>query len=694
MKALRHKSRGQALFSLSRSARLSSRYPTFLSSFNQARHVANQQVEPSNKGREAGAAIYDYGAVNVWATDPVVQTKQSSPPSIQPVPLPTTCPGCGALSQEADTSEAGYYTRTRKSVKKYLDIFSSHEENLASFDPDLDEALEDSAATEDSKMSMPLCDRCHTLVHEHKGFSIAHPSIENVADSIAESPFKTNHIWHVLDAADFPMSLIPSIQTHLDLARPRSKNRRSQHDFSTRPTMSFLITRADLLGPTKEHVDRLMPYIREVLRKALGSAGEKMRLGNMKLVSAKRGWWTTDVKETIYKTGGGHWLVGKFNVGKSNLLEVIFPKGSGERAAAYTATPSTHEDPSAVDDFLSRHIPAHLNENQLLPPPQPEAPFPTLPLVSSLPGTTASPIRLPFRGRSKKGEVIDMPGLSRGDLDTYIQTPHKLDLVMTARPRKVDSHTIKPGQSLLLGGGVVRITPLLPSSDDATPGTRVGNSNGGTRILAYPFVPLKAHITSTEKAIGTQAQSRESGIESILAPEAGAAIKSAGIFTLDTDVTKRHAGPMLRAGLSMAQLPFRVFATDLLVEGVGWVQLVAQVRRRARNVSIFDREEAVASIENGDAAEDTETSPPPNELDLPTTIPFKPFAASLDPATAKTENDLNLDFDFPQIEVFTPNGRHVGSRTCMDAASLWEQGKPKKTKTASRPSRFGKSSRR
>jgi genetic interactor of prohibitins 3, mitochondrial len=692
MKILRHQSCRQALLRVSRSTELSSRYRSFLSTTSQARHISNQPVESSNKGQEASAVAYEHGAVNTWATDAAVSTPSIPIQASQPIPLPTTCPGCGALSQEADSSEAGYYTRTRKTVKKYLDIFSSHEENLASFNSDLDDAVEDGAAVEDSKMSIPLCDRCHTLVHEHKGVSIAHPSIENIADSIAESPFKANHIWHVLDAADFPMSLITSIQSRLDLARPRSKNRRSQHDYSTRPTMSFLVTRADLLGPTKEHVDRLMPYMREVLRKALGGAGENMRLGNMKLVSAKRGWWTTDVKDTIYNTGGGHWLVGKFNVGKSNLLEVIFPKGSGARAAAYTTSPSTPNDPSAADDYLL----AHLNENQLLPPPQPEAPFPNLPLVSSLPGTTASPIRLPFRGRSKKGEVIDMPGLARGDLDAYIQDPYKVDLVMTSRPRRVDSHTIKPGQSLLLGGGVVRITPLLDADEDS-PSTR-----SGIRVLAYPFVPLKAHVTSTEKAIGTQAQSRESGIESILAPEAGEAIKSAGVFTLDTDVTRQHAGSMLHAGLSIAQLPFRVFAADVLIEGVGWVQLVAQVRRRARHVSIFERTadtgiEAVedAEVVEEEVGEEVEEAPPHSEVTMPTTT-FKPFAASLDSDTGKElDGDKGTDggFDFPRVEVFTPNGRHISSRMCMDAVSLWEKGKPQK-KTSSRPAKFGKTSRR
>src|ERR1700728_455902 len=34
--------------------------------------------------------------------------------------LPTSCPGCGALTQGAHKSEAGFYTRSRKAVRIYL----------------------------------------------------------------------------------------------------------------------------------------------------------------------------------------------------------------------------------------------------------------------------------------------------------------------------------------------------------------------------------------------------------------------------------------------------------------------------------------------------------------------------------------------------------------------------------------------
>ncbi|KPI43200.1 uncharacterized protein AB675_6870 [Cyphellophora attinorum] len=549
--------------------------------------------------------------------------------------IPFSCPGCGALSQQTEKQAPGHYTRTRRTVRDWLKGNTSSANGHASEDtsspPDAKKAV---ASTAPSNIKVPLCDRCHDLVNSNKGTSIAHPSIEDIADSIAESPYRQNHVYHVLDAADFPMSLVPAIHRALELAKPRSRNRRSQHNYSSRPTMSFVITRSDLLAPTKAKVDRLLPYFREILRSTLTHVNKDMRLGNLHLVSAKRGWWTKELKDEIWQRGGGNWLVGKFNVGKSNLFEVIFPKGSGERAPVYKQLVQEQSKSDSLDQ-----IPAYLPESQLLPPAQPEVPFPTLPLVSSLPGTTASPIRLPFG--NKKGELIDMPGLERGDLDHFVAAEHRLDLVMENRP-KITQYSIKPGQSLLLGGGVVRITPLL-------------SGDKSTTMLAYPFVPLDAHITATDKAIGAQEQSRESGIESILAPEVGGKFRSAGIITLDVDVTKYHAGSVLRAGANVDRLPFRVYGKDILIQGVGWVEVTCQVRRRRGDTT--EPETTTANADSGSSAlaETSDSAMPPSE-------------------SAWSPQNTIPQFDFPQVEVFSPNGAHISSRRPMNAWTLFREG--------------------
>ena len=100
------------------------------------------------------------------------------------------------------------------------------------------------------------------------------------------------------------------------------------------------------------------------------------------------------------------------------------------------------------------------------------------------------------------------------------------------------------------------------------------------------------------------------------------AIKSAGTFALKWDVTKLRSGPLTAsdAGQMRAKnLPFIVYGADILIEGVGWVELICQVRKRGRN--------------------------PEDEL------------------------------KYPEVEVWSPEGKYVGIRPPMNA---WLLGGPKR----------------
>jgi hypothetical protein len=56
---------------------------------------------------------------------------------------------------------------------------------------------------------------------------------------------------------------------------------------------------------------------------------------------------------------------------------------------------------------------------------------------------------------------------------------------------------------------------------------------------------------------------------------------SAGVFTLSEDVTaKRNPRLISTSKQAIASLPYKVLATDILLEGLGWVELTAQVRNR------------------------------------------------------------------------------------------------------------------
>lgn len=655
--------------------------------------------------------------------------------------LPLSCPGCGAPSQTIASDEAGYYNLTRSGVKNYLKEETKEEDNVMDrVLNNVDEQTLSSLGLADGikatkaqvQRQTPICDRCHNLIH-HSGSSstpILHPTIESIQSIIEESPHKQNHIYHIIDAADFPLSVIPNLASALSLPRLRTQNRRSKTQKFMRgrvAEVSFIITRSDLLAPQKEQVDGLMPYLRETLRDALGRSGEKIRLGNVRCVSSKRGWWTKHVKEEVWDRGGAGWMVGKVNAGKSAFFDVVFPKGRGAEMPSLhnlrqnesrklplhhehdlqlpaedeqQVTPSTRESladlPADIGSEDKTITTSHLttepiateddsqffhqdDEASLLPPAQIETQYPLMPVISSLPGTTASPIRIPFG--SGRGELIDLPGIHRTDLDRYVRPEHRDDLVMKTRISP-EQYTIKPGQSLLLGGGLIRITPTDPD----------------IVILAYPFVPLLPHVTATAKAEAMQTGERESGIKSILAEgvmRENGNIKSAGKFKLQWDVTRKRAGPLTSNSavkMSPEKLPFIIYSADVLVEGVGWIELVAQVRKKQRARPIVHstlaehnrvreegdkvRDESVTTFkpfapdqgENEAPISNSTSSSPENPFTRETgKQTYNPFNAPAQEQSADTGTETGL---IPEIEIFTPTGSFVAIRPPMNAYLL------------------------
>ncbi|KAI9644292.1 Mitochondrial ribosome small subunit biogenesis protein [Ciborinia camelliae] len=585
--------------------------------------------------------------------------------------LPSQCAGCGALSQITVQDEAGFYSLTRRSVKEYLGTsYSGKRTKATAEDEVVKKALENVDSTILETLGMekpasttisvepPVCDRCHNLKNHQTGVSIYHPSVRALQQTISESPYKYNHIYHIIDAADFPMSFIPALTRALNVTPQRSYNRRSKAGkfYSDRKTeVDFVITRSDLLAPTKALVDGMMPYLTSVLRDALGRAGKGVRLGNVRCVSAERGWWTTKLKEDIFERGGGNWMVGKVNVGKSRLFHEVFPKGRGKNEVvvgepllmdAQTDTIVTNDALSPMVSYKPMAIEPREVENELpedesddtmslLPPAQKETAYPSMPLVSSLPGTTASPIRVPFG--NGKGELIDLPGISRGELELHVQPAHRNSLVMKTRV-KPEQKVMKPGQSLVLGGGLIRITPVDPD----------------IIMMAYAFTSMdpKPHLTSTEKAIVMQSRGKEPFIDNITLPGTEEKIASAGVFPLRWDVTKARIGPATNSLVDkgkVAQLPFQILSTDLLIEGCGWVELVAQVSKSRL---------------------------------------LKAEPAKYDRADDQTwgwaDEEAADEMAWPSVEVFTPEGKFIAARRPMNA---WMLNAKKPSKTKARPPR-------
>ncbi|CAH0001490.1 unnamed protein product [Clonostachys byssicola] len=617
--------------------------------------------------------------------------------------LPINCSGCGAFSQTSDPKELGFFDLTSKRVQNWLHPKKDQEREISETEEDLviSEALKSlssdqlealgldksSLVSEEAQPTkpvandkQPVCDRCHALTHHGSSGAAAaapmfHPTVDSLRETIEESPFKYNHIYHVIDAADFPMSLIPRLNVLLGDIPLRTRNRRSRSAKYIRDRkidLSFIITRGDLLGPTKENVDRNMPYLREVLREALGRIGHRIRLGNVSCVSAKRGWWTKKVREDIWSRGGANWMVGKVNVGKSQLFEAVYPKGRVVDQAALRDTVVSmypRDAPKDQEIFEDEEDDRYKNLNvaKLLPPAQPLKQYPEMPMVSSLPGTTASPIRIPFG--NGKGELVDLPGLARGDLELFVKPEHRQGLIMKSRivPEQVN---VKPDNSLLLGGGLIRITPRTP----------------GLTFLMYNFTPLKEHLTNNEKAVEFQNQTRVSpGVENITLPGVGEKMQHAGSFKLRYDVTRRRAGPLTNkdaVGLKVEQLPFRVLSLDILIEGVGYVEVVAQMHAKAleppKNLNITTSRPVPepAKQETSSSWQNSSDDPFERMMEQRRGSGSEPPVMSRLKSNPVSEPEPEQELyepPWPVVDVFTPEGRFVGSRKPIEG---WLNNKP------------------
>jgi hypothetical protein len=682
---------------------------------------------PSKKFSTIGRVRQQTTSAAILSTDATetlpIDTSHESIPSAERS-LPRGCPGCGAPSQIFDKNEAGYYNVDRKVVQEYLgwnpdraqeaskedDIYANA---LKSADPTLLEELGvqkdglETANEDQGQSATPVCDRCHNLMHHRVGSPIHHPTVEAIQQTIFESPHRRNHIYHVVDAADFPLSLVPRLQTSLRIPRLRTQNRRAKHKGWVAndriAEISFIITRADLLAPKKEQVDALMPYIKDVLRDALGRENKTARLGNVRLVSAKRGWWTKQVKEEIWERGGAGWMVGKVNVGKSNLFEAVFPKGRGadyqeirkirsaaEREEMLNSAKSLDEltqvqqqlaEEDAETERVANRSKEHVHQppeedeaedfnddpDALLPPAQPYTPYPVLPIASSLPGTTASPIRVPF-GRNR-GELIDLPGLARTSpgLETFVQPTSHDDLVMTNR-LNAQRYTLKPGQSLILGGGLIRITP---ATEDLV-------------FLVHPFVPIHAHVTRTEKARDYQHQvsDRQLQVPPILAPGVGDKMNSAGTFQLKWDVTKQLAGPVtssMAGKMKVENLPFRIWSTDVLVEGVGWVEVSCQTRRPQgwKPVGMVKKDPNILhkqklDLQRAEEERKTRKFAAIARAEKEGRHPDEVLEEEFGEEDWDTSGDKMAEWEesYPEIEVFSPLGKFVGARRPMCASMV------------------------
>lgn len=540
---------------------------------------------------------------------------------------------------------------------------------------------------------LPLCARCNSLLHQNSAAPLsAYPDLNSLVGLIAESKHEKNHIFHLIDAADFPLSLVPRLRSYLTQHLPPQKAKNLH--------ISYVVTRADLLMPRENQVNSLMTYLRNTLKAALPKDEpiedhQSPYGGIFRVVSVRNGWSTRKVKAEFSQLAGmklshaekgkikiregGMWIVGKVNVGKSEFVGNIVPEGSftnlervietvageiasykpeiedlkeGKKSIAFLKEyEEQKKDPSVTEESLNKILENAKIKLQNEELHQEELPFVT-PTVSHHPGTTVAPVRVSFRhagdqGRKGgvKGEIIDLPGMERGRFSEFVRPEKRTDVQMRERVDP-EQYVVIHGRSMLLAG-LIMIQPKTIDTD----------------FIMYPYTTLPVHVTNTEKALklmnhpdpencripelyqhkpdqntlSKPAETNNSAIEGVsinaeVHDDAGqiraswkddlvpatfpSYMKSAGVFPLLHDVT-RQRNPLL-AGKSDAEielLPYKVYSSDILLEGIGWVEVVAQVRQQQIMTDVI-----------------------------------------------------------PEVEVFTPLGKGVGSRTPMGTDALRLQG--------------------
>ena len=211
---------------------------------------------------------------------------------------PAQCPGCGAPSQFTSPELPGFY-KSKPRVKKPEPARKKGTPRVKKRNPEAvyKEALERAQGNPEllkelgligddpkeaetfvpeipipehmaKKDPLPVCERCHELKFHHAAPSLpAYPTLDTLSSLILSSRHKHNHIYHLVDAADFPLSLRPDLLKHLRRTLPKAITRNL--------TVSYVITRCDILVPKREQTTSLMTYLKMVIKDTIPE-GEKV----------------------------------------------------------------------------------------------------------------------------------------------------------------------------------------------------------------------------------------------------------------------------------------------------------------------------------------------------------------------------------------------------------------------------------
>ncbi|BFZ64508.1 hypothetical protein YB2330_005654 [Saitoella coloradoensis] len=279
-----------------------------------------------------------------------------------------------------------------------------------------------------------ICLRCHNLKH-HSSAPAAPPTVvtknKRWTEPVAElntpkftewhdviRTIRNTHpspiVLHIMDIADFPLSLLKDLPKHV----PNAK-------------MVYVITRADLIAKNDEECALLRLELQTRIKKITGQ-----QTADVRIISSHKGWGVDLLADSITKRAGTAtkevFCVGVANVGKSSLLNSL-----------------------ARRRVISVPVKDPVTE-------------------SHLPGTTLGTVRLPIQPYGMKHQAVinDTPGFAwpGGGLMQYVDPDVLRDIMPKKTIATTEPEWLRPGQSLLLGG-LIRID--YPE-DEGTDRVRVG----------------------------------------------------------------------------------------------------------------------------------------------------------------------------------------------------------------------------
>merc|ERR1712000_97898 len=212
----------------------------------------------------------------------------------------------------------------------------------------------------------------------------------------------------------------------------------------------------------------------------------------------------------------------------------------------------------------------------------------------------------------------------------------------------------------------------------------------------YNFTPLHDHLTSTSKAIDMQNQLKTEkslawtpGMENIGIEGLSHKMHHAGRFQLKHDVSKMRAGPLTRKdaiNLTVDRLHFRVLSLDILIEGVGYVEVVCQVRKsyleHSEKANLHwatkRQQEREASVAGHKAAERAAEQDPFGAISEQRRTDIsqrkeKEYNDKFNDKNFYLYDKSKVEPDWPAVDVFSPMGRFIGTREPIQG---WLRNKP------------------